>query len=129
MSTRQPVSDAKLETLQREAFGYFIHEANSANGLIVDKTAPKLACEHRRYPAGARRLSGRRRARFFDAERLETGRRAWDCELSTSALLLRFLKRAAQPTASSAMLMSSQANRGLLPLADQQERCCKTELA
>jgi hypothetical protein len=40
MSTRRPISDAKLETLQREAFDYFIHEANPANGLIIDKTAP-----------------------------------------------------------------------------------------
>ncbi len=27
-----------LETLQRETFDYFIHEANPANGLILDKT-------------------------------------------------------------------------------------------
>ncbi len=27
-----------LATLQRETFNYFIHEANPANGLILDKT-------------------------------------------------------------------------------------------
>ncbi|ESX71644.1 hypothetical protein X759_21535 [Mesorhizobium sp. LSHC420B00] len=27
-----------LATLQRETFDYFIHEANPANGLILDKT-------------------------------------------------------------------------------------------
>ncbi|BAV47081.1 Uncharacterized protein MLTONO_2178 [Mesorhizobium loti] len=27
-----------LETLQRETFDYFVHEANPANGLIRDKT-------------------------------------------------------------------------------------------
>src|SRR5471030_2680854 len=40
MSTRRSISEAELETLQRESFNYFLHEANSANGLIVDKTAP-----------------------------------------------------------------------------------------
>jgi hypothetical protein len=29
-----------LATLQRETFGYFVHEVNEANGLIADKTAP-----------------------------------------------------------------------------------------
>ena len=28
-----------MESLQRESFGYFEHEANSANGLVKDKTA------------------------------------------------------------------------------------------
>ena len=31
--------DAELEKLQRETFGYFLHETNSSNGLVVDKTA------------------------------------------------------------------------------------------
>ena len=35
----KPFSDAHLETLQRETFDYFVHEANPANGLIIDKTA------------------------------------------------------------------------------------------
>jgi hypothetical protein len=28
-----------LEKLQRESFSYFLHETNSANGLVKDKTA------------------------------------------------------------------------------------------
>lgn len=39
MSARQPIADSDLETLQRETFGYFMHEANVENGLIRDKTA------------------------------------------------------------------------------------------
>ena len=31
--------DAELEKLQRETFGYFLHETNPANGLVIDKTA------------------------------------------------------------------------------------------
>ena len=32
--------DAELEQLQRQTFGYFQHETNPANGLVIDKTAP-----------------------------------------------------------------------------------------
>ena len=32
--------EAELQTLQRETFGYFLHETNPANGLVIDKTAP-----------------------------------------------------------------------------------------
>ncbi len=32
--------DAALDKLQRDTFGYFLHETNSANGLVIDKTAP-----------------------------------------------------------------------------------------
>jgi hypothetical protein len=39
MSTRKPISETELETLQRETFDYFVQEANSENGLIRDKTA------------------------------------------------------------------------------------------
>jgi hypothetical protein len=39
MSTTRSIGEAELETLQREHFDYFIHEANPANGLIIDKTA------------------------------------------------------------------------------------------
>ena len=35
----KPTVDAELEKLQRETFGYFLQEANPANGLVVDKTA------------------------------------------------------------------------------------------
>ena len=31
--------DAELEKLQQETFGYFLHETNPANGLVIDKTA------------------------------------------------------------------------------------------
>ena len=32
--------NAELEKLQRESFGYFVHETILANGLVIDKTAP-----------------------------------------------------------------------------------------
>ena len=32
--------DAEMEKLQRQSFGYFLHETNPVNGLVVDKTAP-----------------------------------------------------------------------------------------
>ncbi|MER9329901.1 glucoamylase family protein [Mesorhizobium sp. M0488] len=114
-----------LATLQRETFDYFIHEANPANGLVLDKTEANwpasiaatglaLAC----YPVGVERGFMARGAavertlatlRFFwnspqgpepDATGyrgfyyhfldMQTGRRAWQCELSTidSTLLL-----------------------------------------
>jgi len=117
--------DADLEKLQRETFGYFLHETNPANGLVIDKTAVgwpasiaatglALAC----YPVGVERGFMSRAAaaertlatlRFFwnspqgpepDATGykgfyyhfldMQTGRRAWQCELSTvdSAFLL-----------------------------------------
>ena len=54
--------DAMLTDLQRESFGYFVHEVNEANGLVMDKTAPNwpasiaavgmaLTC----YPVGVQR--------------------------------------------------------------------------
>ena len=117
--------DAELEKLQCETFGYFLHEANPNNGLVIDKTAPgwpssiaatglALAC----YLVGVERgFMSRatavertlRTLRFFwnspqgpepDATGykgfyyhfldMQTGRRAWQCELSTvdSAFLL-----------------------------------------
>ena len=117
--------EAELQTLQRETFGYFLHETNPANGLVIDKTAPNwpasiaatglaLAC----YPVSVERgFMARADAvertlatlRFFwnspqgtqpDATGykgffyhfldMQTGRRAWQCELSTvdSAFLL-----------------------------------------
>ena len=33
-------SEAMLDALQRNAFGYFVHETNLANGLVLDKTQP-----------------------------------------------------------------------------------------
>ena len=32
--------DAELKKLQRDSFGYFLHETNPTNGLVLDKTAP-----------------------------------------------------------------------------------------
>ena len=110
--------DAELHDLQRQTFGYFQHETNPVNGLVIDKTAPgwpasiaatglALAC----YPASVERGFMSRAAavqrtlatlRFFwnspqgtepDATGyqgshhhfldMQTGRRAWKCELST----------------------------------------------
>ena len=107
-----------LDKLQRETFGYFLHETNPSNGLVIDKTAPDwpssiaatglaLAC----YPVAVERGFMSRAAavertlatlRFFwnspqgtepDATGykgfyyhfldMQTGRRAWQCELST----------------------------------------------
>ena len=37
----QPASSEEmLDALQRDAFGYFLHETNAANGLVADKTQP-----------------------------------------------------------------------------------------
>ena len=40
MNAATTTVDAELETIQREAFGYFLHETNPQNGLVLDKTAP-----------------------------------------------------------------------------------------
>lgn len=32
--------DAELKKLQRDSFGYFLHETNPTNGLTIDETAP-----------------------------------------------------------------------------------------
>ncbi|MBC7602542.1 MAG: hypothetical protein H7255_07780, partial [Ramlibacter sp.] len=29
-----------MQKLQRETFGYFLHETNSGNGLVIDKAPP-----------------------------------------------------------------------------------------
>jgi hypothetical protein len=118
MSHNTLTVDAELEKLQRETFGYFLHETNPANGLVIDKTASDwpssiaatglaLAC----YPVSVERgFMSRASAvertlatlRFFwnspqgpepDATGykgfyyhfldMQTGRRAWQCELST----------------------------------------------
>ena len=125
MGTAAPTVDTELQQLQRETFDYFLHETNSENGLVKDKTATNwpasiaatglaLAC----YPVSVERGFMLRRAaaertlttlRFFwnspqgpepDSTGFKgfyyhfldmtTGRRAWQCELSTvdSAFLL-----------------------------------------
>lgn len=107
-----------LQHLQRNSFGYFVHEANAANGLVFDKTATDwpasiaaVGMALSAYPVGVeRRFMTRKNAvertlttlRFFaDSEQgtspqatghrgfyyhfldMRTGRRAWDCELSS----------------------------------------------
>ena len=37
---RAAFGESRLDALQRDAFGYFLHETNPANGLVVDKTQP-----------------------------------------------------------------------------------------
>jgi hypothetical protein len=125
MSRKKLSVDDELQQLQREAFSYFLHETNPANGLVIDKTAPDWPASIAAtglalaaYPvAVARGFMARAAAvdrtlatlRFFwnspqgpepDATGhqgfyyhfldMRTGRRAWQCELSTidSALLL-----------------------------------------
>ncbi|MHB8423858.1 MAG: glucoamylase family protein [Gammaproteobacteria bacterium] len=115
----------ELEKLQRETFGYFLHETNPLNGLVIDRTAPNspasiaaIGLALSSYPVAVERGFMPRAAavkrtlmtlRFFcnspqgpepDATGyrgfyyhfldMQTGRRAWQCELSTidSALLL-----------------------------------------
>jgi len=118
MSAAELSDDGQLEKLQRETFGYFLHEANPINGLIVDKTAvgwpASIAATGlglATYPVAVERGFMSRAAaiertlatlRFFwnghqgpeaDATGyrgffyhfldMQTGRRAWKCELST----------------------------------------------
>src|SRR3954465_2224900 len=110
--------DTMLGDLQRESFGYFVHEVNEANGLVMDKTAPgwpasiaavgmALTC----YPVGVQRglmtraqalqrtlltlrflmsleqgespTASGHRGFFYHFLHMDTGRRAWQCELSS----------------------------------------------
>src|SRR5690242_11409715 len=117
--------EAELPKVQRQAFSYFLHEANPANGLIADKTAPNwpasiaatglalasypVGVEHglmSRDAAAKRTLTTLRFLRncphgpqpdatgykgfYYHFLDVQTGRRAWKCELSTvdSAFLL-----------------------------------------
>jgi len=125
MNANKPAVDAELESLQRETFGYFLHETNPQNGLVLDKTAPDWPASIAAtglalavYPVAVERGFITRAAaiatvlttlRFFWNSRqgpetdatgyhgfyyhfldMQTGRRAWQCELSTvdSAILL-----------------------------------------
>jgi hypothetical protein len=119
-------SDAEmLETLQRQTFDYFLHQANTHNGLIADKSelgspasiaavglglsAYAAAVERgflSRDAARARTLDALRffysspqgpepdatgyRGFYYHFLDMKTGRRAWQCELSTidTALLI-----------------------------------------
>jgi hypothetical protein len=125
MSGKKLSIEAELELLQRESFNYFVHEANPANGLVIDKTASNWPASIAAtgfalaaYPVGVEhgfmsRVAAVERTlatlRFFwnsphgpeaDATGyqgfyyhfldMQTGRRVWQCELSTvdSAFLL-----------------------------------------
>ncbi len=125
MRNRKLTIDEELEKLQRETFGYFLHETNPLNGLVIDRTAPNspasiaatglalssypVAVERgfiSRAAAVTRTLTTLRffwgspqgpasdatgyRGFFYHFLDMQTGRRAWQCELSTidSALLL-----------------------------------------
>lgn len=117
--------EAELDALQRQSFGYFVHEANPANGLVSDKTAADwpasiaatgfalaayaVAVERgfmTRAAAVERTLATLRffwnsphgpepdatgyQGFYYHFLDMRTGRRAWNCELSTvdSAFLL-----------------------------------------
>jgi hypothetical protein len=118
MSVDQQVISKELEKLQRDSFGYFLHETNSDNGLVIDKTSDNWPASIAAtgfalaaYPVAVERGFMSRAAavertlttlRFFwnspqgpeaDATgyqgfyyhflNMNTGRRAWECELST----------------------------------------------
>lgn len=134
-STIHPVrADLRmLETIQRAAFSYFLHETNRANGLVRDKTCEDwpasiaaVGLGLTAYPVGVEsgfvtRAEAVERTlttlRFFWGSKqgpesdatgykgfyyhfleMESGARAWHCELSTvdSALLLGGMLTAAQ---------------------------------
>lgn len=117
-------NDQMLVELQRDTFGYFLHETNSENGLVIDKnksgwpaSIAAVGLALTAYPVGVERGFLKRAdavkrilsaLRFFgESEQsketnatgykgfyyhfldMKTGRRAWQCELSTidSALL------------------------------------------
>ena len=118
MSSSQTIAEVQLEMLQRTSFSYFLHETNSDNGLVIDKTATNWPASIAAtgfalasYPVAVERGFMTRDAavertlttlRFFwnshqgaepDATGykgfyyhlldIQTGRRAWQCELST----------------------------------------------
>jgi hypothetical protein len=119
MSSKKPTVEVELGRLQLETFGYFLHETNPENGLVLDKTAPgwpssiaATGLALASYPVAVERGFITRDAaiktvlttlRFFwnslqgpepDATGyhgfyyhfldMQTGRCAWQCELSTA---------------------------------------------
>ena len=117
--------DNMLSDLQRESFGYFLHEVNEANGLVSDKTSrdwpasiAAVGMALTAYPVGVQRAlmthahalqrtlltlralmsyeqsesptASGCRGFFYHFLDMETGQRAWECELSTidTALLM-----------------------------------------
>ena len=118
MNVEQQIIGEDLEKLQRDSFGYFVHETNPDNGLVIDKTSEDWPASIAAtgfalaaYPVAVERGFMTRAAavertlttlRFFwnspqgpepDATGyqgfyyhfldMKTGRRAWECELST----------------------------------------------
>ena len=114
----QPLSEADLLKLQRDTFGYFLHETNIENGLVPDNTRKgahssiaAIGLGLASYPIGVERnFLSREDAikrvlttlRFFWTSgqgthpnatgykgfyyhflHMDTGRRAWECEVST----------------------------------------------
>jgi len=123
--TPQPLDPADLDKLQRDTFGYFIHETNLQNGMVPDNTRrdshasiAAIGLGLATYPIGVERnfvtrVEATERVlttlRFFWTSEqstaanatgyngfyyhflhMDTGRRAWECELSTidTAILL-----------------------------------------
>ncbi len=115
---REPADETDLHELQRASFGYFLHEADAATGLVRDSThvgspasiaaiglgltAYLVACERglmAREEARARTLATLRflwnspqgrepdaaghRGFFYHFLSMDSGRRVWNCELST----------------------------------------------
>ena len=114
----QPLSPADLEKLQRDTFGYFIHETNLQNGLVPDNTRKgshssiaAIGLGLATYPIAVEREFITRdeaservlttlsffwkseqskspnatgyKGFFYHFLDMQTGRRAWECELST----------------------------------------------
>ena len=67
MSHGAPATDVDLGKLQLQSFGYFLHEANPVNGLVIDKTGSGLAREHCRDWPCVGCVPRERRARFHVA--------------------------------------------------------------
>ncbi len=125
MSSDGPAVDAEIESLQRDAFRFFLQETDPQTGLVLDKTAADWPASIAAtglalaaYPVAVERGFITRTAatervlatlRFFWNSRqgpepdatgyhgfyyhfldMQTGRRAWQCELSTvdSTILL-----------------------------------------
>ena len=149
--TESGLSPEFLDAAQREAFAYFLHEANPHNGLIADKSASgshasiaAVGFGLSAYPVAVERgFVSRTDAiahvlatlRFFDSSvqsaeadatgykgfyyhflDMASGRRAWDCELSTidSAILL-----AGMLTAAAYFSRDSGEEREIRELADR----------
>jgi len=118
MVSQAPMSEATLDKLQRDTFGYFLNETNRANGMVPDNTrqgahasiapigfalaAYTIGVERgfiTRAEAIQRTLTTLRffreseqseapdatgyRGFYYHFLHMDSGRRAWECELST----------------------------------------------